>query len=86
MAVINGVAKVGLTDADLLRLANPALGAVQKASTKDLAYVIAQGFTAATTVASTMRLAHLAGVAVFATGGIGGVHRGAELTMDISAL
>ena len=58
---------------------------VVKVSRRDLPIILAQGGTGATTVASTMILAHLAGIKVFATGGIGGVHRGAETTMDISA-
>ncbi|KAJ1443031.1 hypothetical protein B484DRAFT_441751 [Ochromonadaceae sp. CCMP2298] len=58
---------------------------VLKASTRDLGDALARGLTAATTVAATMKLAHLAGIAVFATGGIGGVHRGSESTMDVSA-
>jgi pseudouridine-5'-phosphate glycosidase len=55
-----------------------------KASTRDLGFAVARGIDAATTVASTMRIAAMAGIAVFATGGIGGVHRGAERTFDIS--
>ncbi len=85
VAIIEGVPKVGLTESDLLKLANNASGTVLKASTRDIAHACAVGATAATTVASTMKLAHLAGISVFATGGIGGVHRGAESTMDISA-
>jgi pseudouridine-5'-phosphate glycosidase len=57
---------------------------IMKASTRDLGYAAAKGIDAATTVASTMRIAALAGIAVFATGGIGGVHRGAAKTFDIS--
>jgi pseudouridine-5'-phosphate glycosidase len=85
VAIIDGVPKAGLTESDLLKLANSGSGVVLKASTRDIAYACATGGTAATTVASTMKLAHLAGISVFATGGIGGVHRGAESTMDISA-
>ena len=59
--------------------------AVTKASRRDIARLVASGQDGATTVAATMILAHMAGVRVFATGGIGGVHRGAETTMDISA-
>src|SRR5204863_3892003 len=58
---------------------------VLKASRRELAAAIAQGRTAATTVSATMALAHRAGISVFATGGIGGVHRGAEQSFDISA-
>lgn len=85
VAIIDGVPKAGLTESDLMKLANSASGVVLKASTRDIAHACATGATAATTVASTMRLAHLAGISVFATGGIGGVHRGVESTMDISA-
>jgi pseudouridine-5'-phosphate glycosidase len=58
---------------------------VWKVSLRDMPYVIAQKFPGATTVAATMRIAAMAGIKIFATGGIGGVHRGAEATMDISA-
>ncbi len=58
---------------------------VWKVSLRDLPYVISKKLPGATTVAATMRIAHLAGIKIFATGGIGGVHRGAENTMDISA-
>lgn len=58
---------------------------MSKISTRDLPYAVSQGIHGATTVASTMRLAALAGISVFVTGGIGGVHRGAERTYDVSA-
>ena len=83
IAVLNGVLHVGL-EADEL----DALGQAQnvaKLSRADIAACIATGGTGATTVAATMIAAHLAGIKVFATGGIGGVHRGAELSFDISA-
>jgi pseudouridine-5'-phosphate glycosidase len=83
IAVLNGVLHVGL-EADEL----DALGQAQnvaKLSRADIAACIATGGTGATTVAATMISAHLAGIQVFATGGIGGVHRGAELSFDISA-
>ena len=83
MAIINGRMKVGLT-ADELELMCKGEG-VAKVSRRDLPILLATGGTGATTVASTMILASLAGIPVFATGGIGGVHRGAETTMDISA-
>jgi pseudouridine-5'-phosphate glycosidase len=83
-AVIQGVAKVGLSDADLECLANGSVE-VMKASRRDMAYALSTGSTAGTTVAGTMMLAHAAGIKVFATGGIGGVHRGAESNFDISA-
>jgi pseudouridine-5'-phosphate glycosidase/pseudouridine kinase len=86
IAIIGGIPKVGLGENDLLLLAsNQHSKSVMKASTKDLAYVYATKANASTTVASTMRLASLAGIDVFATGGIGGVHRGAESSFDISA-
>ncbi len=83
MAIINGRMKVGLS-ADELELMCKGEGVV-KVSRRDLPIILAQGGTGATTVASTMILASLAGIKVFATGGIGGVHRGAETSMDISA-
>ncbi len=83
IAVLDGVLHVGLTDTQLEKLAQ-AKG-VAKLSRADLAACMAQGGTGATTVASTMIAAHLAGIEVFATGGIGGVHKGAEQSFDISA-
>jgi pseudouridine-5'-phosphate glycosidase len=83
IAVIGGRVKIGLDDADLERMSRAA--DVLKLSRADLAHAIAAGRDGATTVAATMLLAHLAGIRVFATGGIGGVHRGAEKTLDISA-
>jgi pseudouridine-5'-phosphate glycosidase len=84
MAIIDGVARIGLTDSELERLAR-ADGEMAKCSRRDLAVLLSTGATAGTTVAATMMLAHQAGIRVFATGGIGGVHRGAENTLDISA-
>lgn len=83
IAVIEGRLHVGLTGEQLERLAK--LEGARKLSRADLAFAIAQGETGGTTVAATMMCAHLAGIAVFATGGIGGVHRGAETDFDISA-
>ncbi|MBD1205853.1 MAG: pseudouridine-5'-phosphate glycosidase [Rhodobacteraceae bacterium] len=83
MAVIEGRIHVGLTEGELLSLAQ-AKG-VAKLSRADLAACLATGGTGATTVAATMICARLAGISVFATGGIGGVHRGAETSFDISA-
>ncbi|WP_281658179.1 pseudouridine-5'-phosphate glycosidase [Halobacillus sp. Cin3] len=82
-AIMDGKIKVGLTKEELTRLASEK--EVIKASRKDIAYLAASGKTGATTVAGTMFCAGLAGIPVFVTGGIGGVHRGAESTMDISA-
>ncbi len=83
IAVIDGKLKAGLELSELAALAE-AEGVV-KASSRDLAAVMVQKGTAGTTVSATMRLAELAGIRVFATGGVGGVHRGAETTFDISA-
>jgi pseudouridylate synthase len=83
IAVAGGAVRIGL-DPDLLqRLARGQ--EVAKVSRRDLGAVLVRGGLGATTVAATMLCAHLAGVRVFATGGIGGVHRGATLTMDVSA-
>ena len=83
IAVVGGRIHVGLTPQELDSLGQ-ATG-VAKLSRADLAACLATGGTGATTVAATMICAHLAGIAVFATGGIGGVHRGAETSFDISA-
>jgi pseudouridine-5'-phosphate glycosidase len=83
IAVIGGAIRVGLSDGELESFAT-AKG-VLKLSRNDLPYALATGQPGATTVAATMICAHLAGIRVFATGGIGGVHRGAETTLDISA-
>lgn len=83
IAVVDGVARVGLDDEALARVAEGS--EVAKASVRDLAVVAARGLTAATTVAATSYLAHLVGIRVFATGGLGGVHRGARETWDESA-
>lgn len=84
IAIIKGVLKVGLTADELDRFGRDG-AAIAKVSVRDLPFVVAQGLDGATTVASTMRIAAMAGIHVFATGGIGGVHRGAERTFDISA-
>ena len=83
IAVLNGVLHIGLTEAELISLAQAK--DVMKVSRADMPVCIAKGATGATTVAATMIAAALAGIKVFATGGIGGVHRGAEETFDISA-
>ncbi|MGR3501364.1 pseudouridine-5'-phosphate glycosidase [Pseudaestuariivita sp.] len=83
IAVIDGTLHVGLSEAQVTDLAQR--DGVAKLSRADLAVCMAQGGTGATTVAATMIAAHLAGIAVFATGGIGGVHPGAEESFDISA-
>ena len=84
VAVVDGRFKAGLDRATLERLARLS-GGVVKASRRDLCAVAARGGVAGTTVAATMFVAALAGIEIFATGGIGGVHRGAEQTFDISA-
>ena len=83
IAIIKGRLKVGLTKKEIEFLATN--DEVRKISRRDLAIAVSQKFSGSTTVASTMIIAHLAKIAVFATGGIGGVHRGAEKTFDISA-
>lgn len=82
--MINGRMKAGLSHDEIEMLGKEG-HKVMKVSRRDLPFVIAQGIHGATTVASTMIIAEMAGIAVFATGGIGGVHRGAEHTFDISA-
>ncbi|MBR5382457.1 MAG: pseudouridine-5'-phosphate glycosidase [Clostridia bacterium] len=84
VAVIHGQLCAGLTDEELEYLAKTG-PQVAKASRRDLPVLIARKADGATTVAATMIIAAMAGIRVFATGGIGGVHRGAETTMDISA-
>jgi pseudouridylate synthase len=84
IAVIEGRMKAGLDRAALEQLARLS-GGIVKASRRDLSAVAARNGTAGTTVAATMFVAALAGIEIFATGGIGGVHRGAEETFDISA-
>ncbi|MBR7743678.1 pseudouridine-5'-phosphate glycosidase [Phycicoccus sp. BSK3Z-2] len=83
IAVLRGRPTVGLSADDLELLASDA--SVRKVSVRDLGHVVATGGHGATTVASTMRIAALAGIEVFVTGGLGGVHRGAERSMDVSA-
>ena len=84
VAVIHGKLCAGLTDEELEYLAKSG-PKVAKASRRDLPILAARGADGATTVAATMIVAAMAGIRVFATGGVGGVHRGAEVTMDISA-
>jgi pseudouridine-5'-phosphate glycosidase len=84
IAILNGRAKVGLSADEIQYLGQQGTN-VTKCSRRDLPFVIARKEDGATTVAATMILAAMAGIRVFATGGIGGVHRGVEETMDISA-
>ena len=84
IAILKGKLKVGLTEKEIDYLGSKGQDCI-KTSRRDLPFIIAKGLDGATTVASTMIIAAMAGIKVFATGGIGGVHRGAETTMDISA-
>ena len=84
IAILGGRLKAGLSPAEIEYLGKQGQK-VTKASRRDLSVLVAQGADGATTVATTMMIAHMAGIKLFATGGIGGVHRGAESTMDISA-
>ena len=84
IAVLGGRLKAGLSAEEIDYLGKTG-AAVTKASRRDLPVLVAEGRDGATTVTTTMIIAHMAGIQVFATGGIGGVHRGAETTMDISA-
>jgi pseudouridine-5'-phosphate glycosidase len=84
IAIVEGRIKVGLSPDELMTLATGDADAI-KTSRRDLPFIIAGGLNGGTTVAATMMIAAMAGIRVFATGGIGGVHRGAEDSMDISA-
>ena len=84
IAIIGGRLKAGLSHEEIEYLGKTGRGVV-KASRRDLPAIVARGIDGATTVATTMIIANMAGIKIFATGGIGGVHRGAEVTMDISA-
>ena len=84
IAIIGGRLKAGLSAAEIEYFGKKGM-AITKASRRDLPILVARGKDGACTVATTMMIAHMAGIPVFATGGIGGVHRGAETTMDISA-
>jgi len=83
IAILDGVVHIGLTDDQLVAIANR--DDISKASSRDLAVLVASKKSAATTVAATAHLAALAGIKVFATGGLGGVHRGANESFDESA-
>ncbi|MGG7621849.1 pseudouridine-5'-phosphate glycosidase [Bacillus coreaensis] len=83
IAILDGKIKIGLSDEELEMLATRK--DIEKASRRDLPYLVATKKNGATTVAATMICAELAGIEVFVTGGIGGVHREAEVTMDVSA-
>jgi pseudouridine-5'-phosphate glycosidase len=83
IAILDGIVHIGLTDEQLIEIANR--DDIAKASSRDLAVIAATGKSAATTVAATAHLAVLAGIHIFATGGLGGVHRGANESFDESA-
>ena len=84
IAILGGRLKAGLTPEEIEYLGKKG-HEVTKASRRDLAVLVSKGADGATTVTTTMMIAYMAGIRIFATGGIGGVHRGAETTMDISA-
>jgi pseudouridine-5'-phosphate glycosidase len=84
IAIINGRLKAGLTVAEIETLGQTGRSVV-KVSRRDIPFIVAAGATGATTVAATMVIAAMAGIRVFATGGIGGVHRGAQQSFDVSA-
>lgn len=83
ISIINGRIKIGLTKEEIEYLAT-AKGII-KASRRDIPYAVAKGLSGSTTVAATMIFARFAGISIFATGGMGGVHRGGERTLDVSA-
>ena len=83
IAIIKGRIKIGLTESDLDHMGKDS--GITKASRRDMAMILSKGSDGATTVATTMLCADLAGIRVFATGGIGGVHRNGQTTMDVSA-
>lgn len=85
IAILDGEIRVGLTEQEIEQLGKLPSSSVLKCSRRDLAFALATKSHGATTVAATMLIAHRAGIRIFVTGGIGGVHRGAETTMDISA-
>lgn len=85
IAILDGVIHVGLTSEQIETLSKEGRNNSRKCSRRDLAYVVARKMNGSTTVAGTMFCARLAGIKIFATGGLGGVHRGAEESFDISA-
>jgi pseudouridine-5'-phosphate glycosidase len=84
IAIVDGTLRAGLSAAELERFASEG-PSIAKVSVRDMPFIVARRLMGATTVASTMRIAAMAGIHVFATGGIGGVHRGADRNFDISA-
>uniref|UniRef100_A0A1I8M1H9 Carbohydrate kinase PfkB domain-containing protein n=1 Tax=Musca domestica TaxID=7370 RepID=A0A1I8M1H9_MUSDO len=85
IACLDGRLKVGLTMEEIAKLAEVEKADVLKCSRRDLPYVVANGKCAGTTVAATMIIAHMAGIKIFATGGVGGVHRDGHISLDVSA-
>jgi len=83
IAIIDGIIRVGMSEEEIVGLAKKE--GVVKASRRDIPVILAKKLSGATTVAGTMLIANLAGIKIFVTGGIGGVHRGAQETMDVSA-
>ena len=84
IAIVKGRLKAGLSHAEIEGLGQGGKN-VSKVSRRDIPFIVAAGQTGATTVAATMIIAHMAGIRIFATGGIGGVHRGAAQSFDVSA-
>ncbi len=82
IAILDGIVHIGLVKSSLETLAKGKV--IEKVAVRDISRVLSQKRSGATTVSATMKLAHLSGIPVFATGGIGGVHRGAETTLDVS--
>ena len=82
IAILHGRLKAGLTEEEITYLGREGTK-ITKASRRDLPVLVAEGRDGATTVTTTMIIAHMAGIRIFATGGIGGVHRGAEKTMEV---
>ncbi|KYM97772.1 Pseudouridine-5'-phosphate glycosidase [Cyphomyrmex costatus] len=85
IGIINGKIHVGLNNEQLETLSKVDPAKTMKCSRRDISFILSQGLNGGTTVSGTMLIAHAAGIPIMATGGIGGVHRGAELTLDISA-
>lgn len=85
IAILNGRIKIGLEDNELQQLAEVKLTKALKTSRRDMAYVLSNKLNGGTTVAGTLICAKMAGIQIFATGGIGGVHRDGESSMDVSA-
>eukprot|EP01084_Bolivina_argentea_P089435 161385_1 len=85
IAIISGIIHVGLTDKEILELSQLDNKLIYKCTRRTLPYVLSNKYNGSTTVAATMYISYLCGISIFVTGGIGGVHRGVEETMDISA-